>query len=62
MKAAVMHIAVIEFTCPECGEHISAASGSHMFPLSDPLPEILKCDCCGVELRVPAKARTLKKK
>jgi len=59
MKTAKMHIAVLEFTCPECGEHISGAGGSHMFPLSDGLPSDLECDACGARLKVPAKARKL---
>lgn len=59
MKTAQMHIAVLEFTCPECGEHISADSGSHMFPVSEGLPETLECDACGAKLKVPAKAKKI---
>ena len=60
MKTAQLHIAVIEFTCPECDEHLSAPSGSHMFPVNEPIPEELECDCCKAKLKVPAKARKFK--
>lgn len=59
MKTAKLHIAVIEFTCPVCGEHLSAESGSHMFPVSEGMPEELACDCCGIKLKVPFKAKKL---
>lgn len=58
MKSAQMHIAVLEFTCPDCGEHISSPGGSHMFELHE-IPEQLKCDCCGKELKVPKRALKL---
>lgn len=58
MKTAVLHIAVYEFTCPECQEYISNDNngGSHLFPTSDFIPETLKCDTCKVELKTPKKA------
>lgn len=60
MKTANMHIAVVEFTCPNCDEHISSADGSHMFELHQ-IPDTIGCDCCGVVLKIPEKARKLKK-
>lgn len=60
MKTAKLHITVVEFSCPTCGENISSECGSHMFALNEPLPEILVCDCCGDRLKVPAKAMKLK--
>lgn len=59
MKTAIVHISVLEFTCPECKEHIAASTGSHMFPTDEPLPDEFECDCCGAKLKVPAKARKL---
>lgn len=59
MKTAVIHIAVIEFSCSACNEHISSPSGSHMFELYQG-PEQLECDSCGAKLKVPAKAKKLK--
>lgn len=59
MKTAKMHIAVIELTCPECEEHISNDDGSHMF-LIESLPEIVVCDCCNAQLKMPSKAKNLK--
>ena len=56
MKQAIMHISVLEFTCPTCGEHCSNQSGSHLFCVLD-LPDEVVCDCCGERLKVPQKAK-----
>jgi predicted RNA-binding Zn-ribbon protein involved in translation (DUF1610 family) len=59
MKSAILHIAVVEFTCPYCGEHVSAPHGSHMFGVSE-IPDTLKCESCGKALAVPARAKKIR--
>ena len=60
MKTAVLHIAVLEFTCPHCKEHLSNEDGSHLFPTHQAeLPETLTCDSCGEVVKVPAKAKKI---
>lgn len=60
MKTAVMHVRVIEFTCPICDANLEQKNGSHMFDIGNTgeLPDTLTCEC-GAELKVPAKAKKL---
>jgi len=53
VKTAKPHVTVIELTCPECGEHLSAANGSHSFVEHEPMPAVLECEYCGITLGVP---------
>lgn len=59
MKTAKLHIRVLEFTCPHCDEYIASETGSHMFPIEDPLPETIECDACGKTSKVPKLAHRL---
>lgn len=58
MKTAELQILNVEFTCPGCGENLCAPDGSFMFALTE-IPAQLKCTCCGLDLKVPAKAKKL---
>lgn len=59
MKTAKLHIRVIEFTCPNCNESLDSSTGSHMFPLEEPLPKTLECFCCKEICKVPARAKKM---
>jgi len=61
MKKAKCHIAVLEFTCPQCDEFISHPdTGSHIFERTDiGNHPTLHCDFCKVDLEMPKQAKRI---